>query len=138
MAFKVLPLSLAAALVVAFDHFIEATLIMGQGVLRYNDLLASMVHTVNPLEAADVLMVLHFSSLQLEGASFFEQALALIRTLDDFQGAGGTQVLVHPPSLDALPAVVSAIDLIVYTGLSNVIIYLNKGQAHPTVHDAVH
>lgn len=73
-------------------------------------------------------MLFHFAPLQFYRAALFEEAFALVRALNNLQGAGLLDMQLHSPTLDACTATVATLDFQLRAAVSDVIVHLVESQ----------
>ena len=137
MSLQVLPLDLLAALVVAIDHFPEATLVVRLQVLIDDGSLATIVLAVHLSEVAGDLVSLDFASLELDRAPFLKETLALVGALNDLEWTALLNMLQHPPSLNTLATIIFTLNLKLEAVVHDVFVHACQWDRGATLKDAV-
>lgn len=126
VAVEVLPLDLRAALVLTLDDLVKAASIVRLQVLVDDCRIAAVVDALDLAVGAAALMRLDVPPLELHRAAFFEEALALVRALDDLEEAVVPDVVHHLAASNRLATVVPALHFEVLAMIFDVLINLVK------------
>ena len=122
-----------ATFVVAFNNLEQTTFIVGGNVLMDDDGLAPVVLTHDSSEHTSCFVLLKLLSAQNYVASFFENALTLVRACNRLHQALNLDVVFHLTPKYSFTTSVSALKFSVYAGVSDVVIHEVQWHFLPTI-----